>query len=61
MSAFSWGGITLVVLNCALALIVFVSLPIALKRQQGVAPSLIYLLATAATVVWMWRALQWLV
>ena len=59
MSGFQWIGVTLVVINIALALIVFASLPISIKRQQGIAPSLVYLLTTAATVVWMWRALQW--
>jgi hypothetical protein len=39
--------------------VVFASLPIAVTRGIGVAPSLIYLLTTAATVVWIWRALQW--
>ena len=59
MSGFSWIGVTLVVINTALALVVFASLPIAIRRQQGVGPSMIYLLTTAATVVWIWRALQW--
>ena len=59
MSGFNWIGVTLVVLNSALALVVFASLPISIKRRQGIAPSMIYLLTTAATVVWMWRALQW--
>ncbi len=59
MSGFNWVGVTLVVINTALALVVFASLPIAIKRGQGVAPSLIYLMTTAATVVWIWRALQW--
>jgi hypothetical protein len=59
VSGFAWVGVTLVVLNTALALVVFASLPIAIKRGQGVAPSLIYLMTTAATVVWLWRALQW--
>lgn len=59
MSGFDWIGVTLVVINVALFCIVFASLPIAVKRGQGVAPSLIYLLTTAATVVWIWRVLQW--
>ena len=59
MSGFDWVGVTLVVINTALALVVFVSLPIAIKRGQGVAPSLMYLFTTAATVIWIWRALQW--
>ena len=59
MSGFQWIGVTLVVINIALALIVFASLPISIKRQQGIAPSLVYLFTTAATVVWIWRALQW--
>jgi hypothetical protein len=59
MSGFAYLGVTLVVINTALALVVFASLPIAIKRRQGLAPSMIYLLTTAATVVWIWRALQW--
>ena len=59
MSGFAYLGITLMVINTALFLVVFASLPMAVKRGVGTAPSLIYLLTTAATVVWMWRALQW--
>ena len=59
MSAYAYVGITLIVINTALFLIVFASLPMSIKRGVGVAPSFIYLLTTAATVVWMWRALQW--
>ena len=59
MSGFDWIGVTLIVINSALFCVVFASLPIAAKRGQGVAASLIYLLTTAATVVWIWRALQW--
>jgi hypothetical protein len=59
MSAWDWLGVTLIVINTALFLVVFASLPIAAKRGVGVAPSLIYLLTTAATVVWIWRALEW--
>ena len=59
MSAFNYLGVTLIVINTALFLVVFASLPIAVKRGVGTAPSLIYLLTTAATVVWIWRALQW--
>ena len=59
MSGFDWVGVTLIVINVALFLVVFASLPISLKRGQGIAPSLIYLLTTAATVVWIWRVLQW--
>lgn len=59
MSGFQWIGTTLVVINVALFLVVFASLPIAVKRGQGIAASLIYLLTTAATVVWIWRALAW--
>jgi hypothetical protein len=59
MSAYSYVGVTLVVINTALFLIVFASLPMSIKRGVGVAPSFIYLLTTAATVVWIWRALQW--
>ncbi len=59
MSAYAYVGITLIVINTALFLIVFASLPMSIKRGVGVAPSFIYLLTTAATVVWIWRALQW--
>jgi hypothetical protein len=59
VSAFNYLGVTLIVINAALFCVVFASLPIAVKRGVGTAPSLIYLLTTAATVVWIWRALQW--
>jgi hypothetical protein len=59
VSAYAYVGITLIVINTALFLIVFASLPMSIKRGVGVAPSFIYLLTTAATVVWMWRSLQW--
>jgi hypothetical protein len=59
MSAYAYLGITLIVINTALFLVVFASLPMSIKRGIGVAPSFIYLLTTAATVVWIWRALQW--
>ena len=59
MSAFNYLGVTLIVINTALFLVVFASLPMSIKRGVGTAPSLIYLLTTAATVVWIWRALQW--
>lgn len=59
MSAFAYVGVTLIVINTALFLVVFASLPMSVKRGVGTAPSLIYLLTTAATVVWIWRALQW--
>ena len=59
MSAYAYVGITLIVINTALFLIVFASLPMSIKRGVGVAPSFIYLLTTAATVVWMWRSLSW--
>ena len=59
MSAFDWIGVTLIVINTALFCVVFASLPLAVKRGVGTAPSLIYLLTTAATVVWIWRVLQW--
>jgi len=59
MSAFDYLGVTLIVINTALFLVVFASLPMSVKRGVGIAPSLIYLLTTAATVVWIWRALQW--
>jgi hypothetical protein len=39
--------------------VVFASLPISIKRGIGVVPSFIFLLTTAATVVWMWRSLSW--
>ena len=50
---------TLIVINTALFLVVFASLPLSIKRGIGVVPSFIYLLTTAATVVWIWRTLQW--
>jgi hypothetical protein len=59
MSAFDYLGATLIVINSALFCIVFASLPMSVKRGVGVAPSLVYLLTTAATVVWIWRALAW--
>ena len=59
MTGFNWLGVTLIVVNVALSLIVFASLPLSIKRGVGVAPSLTYLLTTIATVIWMWRALQW--
>jgi hypothetical protein len=59
MSAFDYVGVTLIVINTALALVVFASLPLSVKRGVGVIPSLIYLLTTAASIVWIWRALQW--
>ena len=59
MSAFAYVGVTLSVINTALFLVVFASLPISIKRGIGVVPSFIFLLTTAATVVWIWRMLQW--
>ena len=59
MSAYAYVGITLIVINTALFLIVFASLPMSIKRGVGIAPSMINLLTTAATLGWMWRALQW--
>jgi hypothetical protein len=59
VSGFSYVGVTLIAINTCLFLVVFASLPMALKRGVGIAPSLIYLLTTAATVVWIWRALEW--
>ena len=59
MSAFAYVGVTLIVINAALFLVVFASLPLSLKRGIGVIPSFIYLFTTAATVVWIWRALEW--
>lgn len=59
MSAFDFLGVTLMVINTALFLVVFASLPLSLKRGLGVAPSLIFLLTTAATVIWIFRALEW--
>jgi hypothetical protein len=59
VSAFDYVGVTLIVINAALFLVVFASLPISIKRGIGVVPSFIYLLTTAATVVWIWRTLQW--
>ena len=59
MTAFNYVGVTLIVINTALFLVVFASLPLSVKRGIGVIPSLIYLLTTAASIVWIWRALQW--
>ena len=59
MSAVAYVGVTLIVINAALFLVVFASLPLSIKRGIGVVPSFIYLLTTAATVVWIWRALEW--
>jgi hypothetical protein len=59
MSAFDYLGVTLIVINTALFLVVFASLPMSIKRGIGVAPSFVYLLTTAATVVWIWRSLAW--
>ena len=59
MSAFDYLGVTLIVINTALFLVVFASLPMSIKRGVGVAPSFVYLLTTAATVVWIWRSLAW--
>ena len=59
MSGFAYVGVTLIVINAALFLVVFASLPLSIKRGIGVVPSFIYLLTTAATVVWIWRALEW--
>ena len=59
MSAFAYVGVTLIVINAALFLVVFASLPLSIKRGIGVVPSFIFLLTTAATVVWIWRALEW--
>ena len=59
MSGFAYVGVTLIVINTALFLAVFASLPLSIKRGIGVVPSFIFLLTTAATVVWIWRALEW--
>jgi len=59
MSGFAYLGVTLMVINAALFLVVFASLPMSIKRGAGIVPSMIYLLTTAATLVWMWRSLQW--
>jgi hypothetical protein len=59
VSAFAYVGVTPIVINTALFLVVFASLPISIKRGIGVVPSFIFLLTTAATVVWMWRSLSW--
>jgi hypothetical protein len=59
MSAFDYLGVTLIVINTALFLVVFASVPMSIKRGVGVAPSFVYLLTTAATVVWIWRSLAW--
>jgi hypothetical protein len=59
MSAFDYLGVTLIIINTALFLVVFASVPMSIKRGVGVAPSFVYLLTTAATVVWIWRSLAW--
>jgi hypothetical protein len=59
VSGFDWVGVTLIVINSALFLVVFASIPVSIKRGTGLAAGLIYLLTTASTVVWIWRALQW--
>lgn len=59
MSAYAWIGATLIVINSALFMVVFASLPMSIKRGVGIAPSLIFLLSNAATIIWMVRALQW--
>jgi len=59
VSGFDWVGVTLIVINTCLFLVVFASLPLSIKRGVGVIPSFIYLFTTAATLVWIWRALQW--
>jgi hypothetical protein len=59
VSAFQYVGVTLIFINTALFLVVFASLPLSIKRGTGVAPAFIFLFTTAATVVWIWRALQW--
>jgi hypothetical protein len=59
MSGYEYVGVTLIVINTALFMVVFASLPVSIKRGIGVVPSFIFLLTTAATVIWMWRALQW--
>ena len=59
MSAFDWLGVTLIVINSALGLVVLASLPISFKRGIGVPASLIFLFSNLATIIWIWRALQW--
>ena len=59
MSAFAYVGVTLIVINASLGLIVLASLPLSFKRGVGVPASLIFLFSNLATIVWMWRALQW--
>lgn len=59
MSGFDWLGVTLIVINSALGLIVLASLPLSFKRGVGVPASLIFLFSNTATVIWIYRALQW--
>ena len=59
MSAFAYVGVTLIVINASLGLIVLASLPLSFKRGVGVPASLIFLFSNLATIVLMWRALQW--
>jgi len=59
VSAFAYVGVTLIVINSSLGLIVLESLPLSFKRGVGVPASLIFLFSNLATIVWMYRALQW--
>jgi hypothetical protein len=59
MSGWDWLGVTLIVINSCLGLVVLASLPLSIKRRAGVAASLIFLFSNTATIIWMWRALQW--
>lgn len=59
MSAFAYVGVTLIVINSALGLIVLASLPLSFKRGVGVPASLVFVFSNLATIVWMYRALQW--
>jgi hypothetical protein len=59
MSGWDWLGVTLIVINSALGLVVLASLPLSFKRGSGVLASLIFLFSNAATTIWIYRALQW--
>jgi hypothetical protein len=59
MSGWDWLGVTLIVINSCLGLVVLASLPLSIKRRAGVPASLIFLFSNTATIIWIYRALQW--
>ena len=58
MNTFNALGVTLAVLQLALALLVALSIPTASKRSSGTLAAL-YAVVGFATVVWMMRAALW--